>query len=150
VGPTWDGDTPLRTEFARRAALVEIDALVAVWLGISADEVVAMYDSKFPVLQRNEESMWFDATGRRIAKQRHQQGFDQPKDAWRQLSSHEGFPGECNIPDGYAGPLYRAHRKDEIRAAHAEFSRRLNEIGRSSGDTRHPDAPRTTRFTSAE
>ncbi|PTH83836.1 hypothetical protein C9J60_36330 [Streptomyces sp. A244] len=145
VGPAWNGDTPLRTEFARRAALVEIDALVAVWLGISVDEVVAMYDSKFPVLQRNEESMWFDATGRRIAKQHHQHGFDQPKGAWRQLSSHEGFPSECNVPDGYAGPLYRAHRKDEIRAAHAEFSRRLNEIGRSSGDTRHQDA-RTPRF----
>ena len=27
VTPTWQRDTPLRTEYARRAALVEIDAL---------------------------------------------------------------------------------------------------------------------------
>ncbi|MFE7935633.1 hypothetical protein ACFU6S_44325, partial [Streptomyces sp. NPDC057456] len=52
VGRSWTRDTPLRTEFTRRAALVEIDALVAVWLGISADELVAMYDARFPVLQQ--------------------------------------------------------------------------------------------------
>ncbi|MGW7595708.1 hypothetical protein, partial [Streptomyces rubiginosohelvolus] len=30
---TWEYATPLRTEYERRAALVEIDALVSVWLG---------------------------------------------------------------------------------------------------------------------
>ena len=32
VGQAWERFTPLRTEYERRAALVEIDALVAVWL----------------------------------------------------------------------------------------------------------------------
>ncbi len=127
IGPTWTRDTPLRTEFSRRAALVEIDALVAVWLGISADELVAMYDARFPVLQQYEENMWFDATGRRIAKAHQQYGYGQPKDAWKQLSSAEGFPEEYKVPDGYTDPLYRAHRKAEMRAAHDEFSRRLRE-----------------------
>lgn len=127
IGPTWTRDTPLRTEFSRRAALVEIDALVAVWLGISADELVAMYDARFPVLQQYEENMWFDATGRRIAKAHQQHGYGQPKDAWKQLSSAENFPEEYKVPDGYTGPLYRAHRKAEMRAAHKEFSRRLHE-----------------------
>ncbi|WP_128428054.1 Eco57I restriction-modification methylase domain-containing protein [Streptomyces cyaneus] len=127
IGPTWTRDTPLRTEFSRRAALVEIDALVAVWLGISAEELVAMYDARFPVLQQYEENMWFDANGRRIAKAHQQYGYGQPKEAWKQLSSPEAFPEEANVPDGYADPLYRAHRKDEMRAAHEEFSRRLRE-----------------------
>ncbi|RZU25189.1 Eco57I restriction-modification methylase domain-containing protein [Streptomyces sp. BK239] len=125
----WTRDTPLRTEFARRAALVEIDALVAVWLGISADELVAMYDARFPVLQQYEENMWFDTTGRRIAKAHQQHGYGQPKDAWKELSSHEEFPEKANVPPGYTGPLYRAHRRKEMRAAHAEFTRRLNEAG---------------------
>ncbi|MFI0895902.1 Eco57I restriction-modification methylase domain-containing protein [Streptomyces sp. NPDC020983] len=143
VGPVWNRDTPLRTEFSRRAALVEIDALVAVWLGISADELVAMYDARFPVLQQYEESMWFDATGRRIAKAHQQFGYGQPKDAWKQLSSPEGFPVEYKVPDGYADPLYRAHRKDEMKAAHAEFTRRLRAAGWEPGDTRPPgDAER--------
>ncbi|MFJ4947575.1 Eco57I restriction-modification methylase domain-containing protein [Streptomyces sp. NPDC088760] len=127
VGRTWTRDTPLRTEFARRAALVEIDALVAVWLGISADELVAMYDARFPVLQQYEENMWFDATGRRIAKAHQQHGYGQPKDAWKNLSSHEAFPEKYNLPDGYTDPLYRAHRKVEMKAAHAEFTRRMRE-----------------------
>ncbi|WP_037856841.1 DNA methyltransferase [Streptomyces sp. NRRL S-31] len=129
IGPTWTRDTPLRTEFSRRAALIEIDALVAVWLGISAEELVAMYDARFPVLQQYEENMWFDATGRRIAKAHQQHGYGQPKDAWKQLSSAEGFPEEYKVPDGYTDPLYRAHRKAEMRAAHDEFSRRLREAG---------------------
>ncbi|MFF9758824.1 MULTISPECIES: Eco57I restriction-modification methylase domain-containing protein [Streptomyces] len=138
VGDTWTCDTPLRTEFIRRAALVEIDALVAVWLGISADELVAMYDARFPVLQQYEENMWFDATGRRIAKAHQQYGYGQPKDAWKQLSKPEGFPEEYAVPDGYTGPLYRANRKAEMRAAHAEFTRRLREAGWEPGDTRPP------------
>ncbi|WP_405790966.1 class I SAM-dependent DNA methyltransferase [Streptomyces sp. NBC_00029] len=140
LGPTWTVRTPLRSEFARRAALVEIDALVAVWLGISADELVAMYRARFPVLQQYEENMWFDATGRRITKAHQVHGYGQPKDAWKQLSSHENFPLEANVPDGYEGPLYRADRVKEMRAAHAEFTRRLRAAGWEPGDTEPPAA----------
>lgn len=140
VTHTWSRDTPLRTEFARRAALVEIDALVAVWLGIGADELVAMYDARFPVLQQYEENMWFDATGRRIAKAHQQHGYGQPKDAWKQLSSPDGFPEtDYKLPEGYTDPLYRANRKAEMRAAHAEFTQRLRKAGWEPSDTRQPD-----------
>ncbi|MFC8658887.1 Eco57I restriction-modification methylase domain-containing protein [Streptomyces parvus] len=140
VGPAWAPTTPFRTEFSRRAALVEIDALVAVWLGISADELVAMYRARFPVLQQYEENMWFDASGRRIAKAHQQHGYGQPKDAWKQLSSHEYFPLKANVPDGYEGPLYRANRVEEMRAAHAEFTRRMRAVGWESGDAEPPES----------
>ncbi|MCO8302917.1 Eco57I restriction-modification methylase domain-containing protein [Streptomyces sp. RKCA744] len=139
VSPTWARETPLRTEFTRRAALVEIDALVAVWLGISAEELVAMYDARFPVLQQYEENMWFDATGRRIAKAHQQHGYGQPKDAWKKLSAHEEFPAKANAPEGYTEPLYPARRKAEMRAAHAEFTRRLRAAGWEPGDTAPPE-----------
>ncbi|BAU86063.1 hypothetical protein SLA_5181 [Streptomyces laurentii] len=138
IAATWTQTTPLRSELSRRAALVEIDALVAVWLGISADELVAMYRARFPVLQQYEENMWFDATGRRIAKAHQQHGYGQPKDAWKQLSSHEDFPLEANVPDGYEGPLYRADRVKEMRAAHSEFTRRMRAAGWEPGDTEPP------------
>ncbi|MEU2897010.1 Eco57I restriction-modification methylase domain-containing protein [Streptomyces sp. NPDC001273] len=138
VDRTWTRDTPLRMEFTRRAALIEIDALVAVWLGISAKELVAMYDARFPVLQQYEENMWFDATGRRIAKAHQQHGYGQPKDAWKQLSKPEAFPEEYAVPDGYTDPLYRANRRAEMSAAHAEFTRRLREAGWEPGNTRPP------------
>ncbi|GAA2931730.1 Eco57I restriction-modification methylase domain-containing protein [Kitasatospora cinereorecta] len=140
VRKQWTLETPLRSECERRAALVEIDALVAVWLGISADELVAMYRARFPVLQQYEENMWFDATGRRIAKAHQQHGYGQPKDAWKQLSSHESFPLEANVPEGYEGPLCRANRVEEMRAAHAEFTRRMRAVGWEPGDTEPPES----------
>ena len=71
VGAEWTWDTPLRTEYARRAALVEIDALVAVWLGFEIDEFLAAYESRFGVLAGHEEEMYFDANGRKLAAIRH-------------------------------------------------------------------------------
>ncbi|MDX2936495.1 Eco57I restriction-modification methylase domain-containing protein [Streptomyces ipomoeae] len=138
VGPMWTRNTPLRSEFDRRAALVELDALVAVWLGISSEQLEAMYVARFPAMRRQEEHMWFDAKGRRIAKKHQVYGYGQAKDAWKKLSSPEAFPEEYEVPDGYTGPLYRAHRKHEMRAAHAEFTRRLREAGWEPGDTRPP------------
>ncbi|MFE9723047.1 hypothetical protein ACFYQ5_05495 [Streptomyces sp. NPDC005794] len=140
VGPTWTRDTPLRTEFARRAALVQIDALVAVRLGISEDELVAMYNARFPVLQHYEENLWFDAAGRRIAKAHHQHGYGQPKDAWKALSSQEGYPETVDELPGYDGPLYPADRRSEMRAAHKEFTRRLRAAGWEPGGATGPSA----------
>ncbi|MEU8995043.1 DNA methyltransferase [Streptomyces caniferus] len=138
VTPEWADVSPLRSEFARRAALVEIDALVAVWLGISADELVAMYDVRFPVLQQYEESTWFDGDGRRIASAKAR-GYGQSPEAWKQLSAHPDFPeGGANVPAGYTAPLYRANRREELRAAHAEFVRRMAAVGWKPGQTKPP------------
>ncbi|MGW2317377.1 Eco57I restriction-modification methylase domain-containing protein [Streptomyces sp. NPDC001680] len=135
ISPAWTRTTPLRSEFARRAALVEIDALVAVWLGVSADELVAMYDARFPVLQQYEENMWFDGEGRRIASAKAR-GFGQLPDAWKELSSHPDFPeGGANVPTGYSEPLYRANRREELKAAHTEFVRRMAAVGWKPGQT---------------
>ncbi|EYT83900.1 restriction endonuclease [Streptomyces sp. Tu 6176] len=140
ISSKWSPSIPLRTERDRRAAIVEIDALAAVWLNISADGLVAMYQTRFPVLRQYEEKMWFDAEGRRIAQAPHAKGFGQPAAAWKQLSSHENFPLEANVPDGYEGPLYRADRVKEMRAAHAEFTRRMRAAGWEPGDTEPPGA----------
>ncbi|MEU7021610.1 DNA methyltransferase [Streptomyces sp. NPDC046203] len=139
ISSNWNSNSPLRSELSRRAALVEIDSLVAVWLGITADQLVAMYQARFPAMQKQEEHMWFDASGRRITKAHQVHGHGQPKDAWKQLSSHEDFPLEANVPDGYEGPLYRADRVKEMRTAHAEFTRRMRAAGWEPGDTEPPD-----------
>ncbi|GGX48094.1 Eco57I restriction-modification methylase domain-containing protein [Streptomyces noursei] len=140
IGPDWTRTTPLRSEFSRRAALVEIDALVAVWLGISANELVAMYDARFPVLQQYEDNMWFDADGRRIAKAHQVHGYGQPREAWKQLSSHPDFDhGVANVPEGYTAPLYRANRRKELRAAHADFVRRMAAVDWKPGQTSPSD-----------
>ncbi|MEU2419609.1 hypothetical protein ABZ619_00880 [Streptomyces sp. NPDC007851] len=126
VNPEWTRSSALRTERARRAALVELDALVAVWLGVDADALVAMYKARFPIMQDFDAVTWFDAEGRRIAGSRHTFGHGQTKDHYEQLMAH--LNGERkDPPDGYTAPFYKAHREAEMREAHAYFSARLQE-----------------------
>ncbi|MEW5626566.1 hypothetical protein AB1388_08355 [Streptomyces hydrogenans] len=132
VTPTWQRDTPLRTEYARRAALVEIDALVAVWLGIDTDTLIAMYRARFPIMQDFDRVTWFDATERKIAGDRYTYGFDQTKDHWIQFETYqEAFEKDPEttvpVPDGYTAPFYKADREREMREAHAYFKQRLDE-----------------------
>ncbi|MFF9688485.1 hypothetical protein [Streptomyces sp. NPDC014623] len=40
---------------------MKTDALVSVWLGVSADALVAMYKSHFAITQAFDATTWFDA-----------------------------------------------------------------------------------------
>jgi hypothetical protein len=126
VTPAWQRDTPLRTEYSRRAALVEIDALVAVWLGIDAETLVTMFRARFPIMQDFDAVTHFDATERKIAGDRYTYGFDQTKDHWTQFEAHQKDPETAPVPDGYTAPFYKADRIAEMRRAHAHFTDRLN------------------------
>jgi hypothetical protein len=61
--PNWQWSTPLRNWFERRQALVEIDVITAMALGLNLDELCLIYNVQFPVLQQNEDDTWYDTTG---------------------------------------------------------------------------------------
>lgn len=76
IGPTWCYETPLRLAADRRQALVEIDALVALMLGVSADQLCSVYRSQFAVLygydtgtSKQGGNYVFDTNGRVVPPQ---------------------------------------------------------------------------------
>ncbi|MFF5273862.1 hypothetical protein [Streptomyces sp. NPDC000133] len=127
VTPAWRPETPLRSERARRSALIEIDALVAVWLGMNADALVAAYRGRFPVLQKYEAVTWFDAGGWKLAGNARTIGQRQTKETWAQFEAYRASSENAPAPEGYTKPFYKADREAEMREAHAVFQARVDD-----------------------
>lgn len=133
----WNHDTPLRNYFERRMALVEIDVLAAMALGLTLDELIMMYEIQFPVLQQNENDTWYDRHGRIVftcSKGLIGVGVDRP--TWNLIS--EMHPGETYThpltSELYAGqtityeaPFEKCDRIADYRTAWAHFEQRFNQ-----------------------
>jgi len=112
VGPKWEWTTPLRRAADRRQALVEIDAIVAIILGISAEELLAIYRTQFPVLQRYERDALYDANGRQL-----------PGKLTSEYRRGKLKPADLSV-DGvtYVEPFVGVDRERDMELAHKHFS----------------------------
>ncbi|GGK67585.1 Eco57I restriction-modification methylase domain-containing protein [Nocardia camponoti] len=131
----WTPTVALRSEFSRRAALVEVDALAALMLGLSADHLALMFRAQFGVLRKYEYEMYFDAKGRRIARDHRTHGAKQQKEDYKLLQAYLANESCGDLLDRYTpfapdsahnGPwFYKPDREAEMRSAYADFARRL-------------------------
>ncbi|QSB16872.1 class I SAM-dependent DNA methyltransferase [Natronosporangium hydrolyticum] len=125
VGPEWTADTPLRITADRRQALVEIDALVALMLGLTADELCTIYRTQFPVLYGYDRKRdHYDANGRLVPQE--------VLKVWRKkgdrISEEERTAtNQAGNTYTYELPFRTLDREADMRQAYAHFERLLAE-----------------------
>lgn len=136
----WTWDTPLRTDYERRQALVELDVLTAMALGMTLDQLKTICRIQFPVLQSYEADTWYDANGRIVFTTNRSLtgvGFDRKtwetevkgapagKKFYRTITddTQPGGPVERTIE--YVAPFDKCDREQDYETAWAFFSKQL-------------------------
>lgn len=62
----WQQEVAFRTSYERRQAMLEIDVLTAMSIGMTLEELKAIFNIQFPVLKSYEKDTWYDVNGRII------------------------------------------------------------------------------------
>jgi hypothetical protein len=123
VAPDWTVSTTLRIAEDRRQALVEIDALVALMLGVTADQLCTIYRTQFPVLYGYDHKDYaYDANGRLVP--------NSVLSVWRKkgdqiTGAERTATNQAGHTYTYELPFRLLDREADMRTAYAEFERRL-------------------------
>lgn len=148
--PAWHRDCAVRTPYARRQVLVEIDVLTAMALGMTLEELKTIYRVQFPVLRQYEADTWYDRNGRIIfTANKGLPGVGLPRHGdkqtgtpgWEDVRNMEsgtvaqtivddtqrGGPFERGIE--YRAPFDRCDREADYDTVWAEFARRFEGEG---------------------
>ncbi len=124
VDRSWTPETPLRVAVDRRQALLEIDVLVALMLGLSPDELCSIYRTQFAVLRGYDQSTYiYDADGRLVPNRvlaiwRHKGRFIDNDE--RTVTTQSGGVT-------YELPFTTLDREADMRQAYSFFEQRLRE-----------------------
>jgi len=125
VNHQWTPITPLRIAADRRQALVEIDALVALMLGLTSDEMCTIYRTQFAVLYGYDRNVYFyDANGRLVP--------NSVLTVWRRkgdrLSEEERTAtNQAGNTYTYELPFVTLDREKDMTQAYEHFERLLKE-----------------------
>jgi hypothetical protein len=143
IESSWTQSTPLRTDFDRWLAICEIDAIVALLLGLTEQQLLQMYRSQFAVLRKYETESVFDANGRQISGIHQAHGFHQARweselrlqpskrgetrqGMWARVQAYRG--GETTVDLGpFIAPFRPADRESAMSQAYKAFSARTKD-----------------------
>jgi len=144
----WHRDCALRTDYARRQALVEIDVLAAMAFGLTLKELKTIYRVQFPVLRHNDVNTFYDQNGRivftaskglpgvglpRRASNNNPIGWENIKDM--QSGIVERVITDDTLPGGpfertiiYEAPFDRCDREKDYEEVWEEFEKRSKNL----------------------
>lgn len=125
VGNQWESAFPLRLDAERRQALLEIDAIVALSLGLTADELCTIYRTQFPVLYGYDKNKYvYDMNGREVpgdlVREWRKRGDDLTHDELYAQNAAGNYVQ-------YELPFRTLDREAEMREAYAYFEKKLQE-----------------------
>lgn len=98
----WQWNTPLRTDYERRQAQIELDVLVALALGLTLSQLKEMYRIQFHILKGYEEDTWFDNNGRIVFSSKNMGDLTYKRPEW-----------EGNVKGATAGKVFTREIEDD-------------------------------------
>lgn len=104
----WSKNQVLTSDLERRYALIEIDVLVALVLGLSIEELITIYNIQFSVLQKYEVTNYYDAKGQIVTSKLVQE-----------------YQKTHQLKDDYELPLIQCDRVEDMKQAYKFFSEKL-------------------------
>ena len=124
----WHRHCAVRTPFERRQSLVELDALAALALNLTAVELCTIYRVQFPILHRNERETFYDQRGIIVfTSNRGLSGVGLTRKQWEEVKTTQ--PGD-ELPDyatDYVPPFTRCDREEDMTLAYEVFQERLKD-----------------------
>jgi hypothetical protein len=128
----WTWNSPLRSDFSRRQALLEIDVLVALSLSLTLDELTTIYRVQFPVMRQYELADEYDAKGQRLpSTDRKAAGGKEIREARKNWDGTSPLTVTWQINDGsetvtktFYPPFTKVDREEDYRVAYEVFQNR--------------------------
>lgn len=132
----WNPSIALRNYFERRQALIEIDVLAAMGLGLELNELIQMYNIQFGVLRQYDDETYYDSHGDIVyTENRGLNGIGVQRGMWEQIRNqkegetyvHTIDPAKSELYGGqqvtYYAPYTKCDRIEDYKRAWAHFEK---------------------------
>lgn len=131
---SWHREVGLRSDIARRQALLEIDVCMALSLKIPAEELRTIYRIQFPVMRQYELADEYDQKGIRLPNTvRKTPGAKELRDARKEHGDEKPLTVRWKIDNGnqtvtktFYPPFEKFDREEDYAKAYEFFKKRFN------------------------
>jgi hypothetical protein len=136
----WNIKTTLRNPYSRRWALVELDVLIAMSIGLSLEELCSIYLIQFPVVQKYEDDTWYDCKGNIVFTNNSKgiSGIGISRSEWDKIRFNDSDNKEFSFVNStsemyngyefiYVSPFRKCNRVEDYKVAWAHFEKIFNQ-----------------------